>query len=381
MPCSALRRVRRIESVKVDFQEQWMQQALGLARKGSGLTRPNPPVGAVIVRDGTCIGEGWHQRAGGPHAEIQALQSVEGPVQGAELFVTLEPCSTQGRTPPCTDAILDKGFSAVHIGTLDPNPAHAGRAVKILQQAGIRVVTGVCQEDAEELIDPFRIYMEQGRPRVLLKIAATLDGRIADRKGTSRWITGSEARTAVQGLRRDSDAVLIGAQTLLKDDPSLRPRPAYGRAPFRVVVDSSLSAPLSCQLYADRWRDRTLVFCGTKATERKINQLRGAGVRVHSSRHARFPLPSLLKVLAGEYGCLQVLCEGGGLLAESLLKNNLVDRIHWFTAPVILGGDQSIPSVGGKGQLLDKAWAMEFNTVETLGRDLWIRAVPTKEAS
>jgi diaminohydroxyphosphoribosylaminopyrimidine deaminase/5-amino-6-(5-phosphoribosylamino)uracil reductase len=323
-----------------------MQRALELARRGEGLTRPNPPVGALLVQNGKIIAEGFHKKAGGPHAEVNCLSKVPKVGKSAVLYVTLEPCSTHGRTPPCTDLILERGIRRVVIGAKDPNPAHAGRGLRLLRRAGVEVVSGVCRNEAEALIAPFAKRMLTGLPYVTLKLGMTMDGRIADRTGRSQWITGPKARAKVQELRRRADAVMVGAGTVRADNPSLLPRPAKGRAPWRVVVGSKI--PKGSKVLTDEAADRTLVMDG--------------------------PLDGILHSLAAQ-GMMRVLCEGGGELAGSLVRAGLVDEFVFFTAPSILGGD-GFPMFGKTGWLMDEKPLLKFQTLEKIGNDVLITAVP-----
>lgn len=333
--------------------EQFMQRAFALARRGEGLTRPNPPVGAILVLDGEIISEGFHQKAGEPHAEVNCLRPVQenGPacLKSATLYVSLEPCSTHGRTPPCTDLIRKCGVGRVVIGCQDPNPAHAGRGISKLQRAGVDVTTGVCRAEAEALIAPFVKRMLHGLPFVTLKLGVTLDGRIADASGTSQWITGPAAREKVQALRRRSDAVLVGAGTVRADNPSLLPRPDEGRSPWRVVAGKNI--PASSKILTDEASDRTLLLDGTPE--------------------------EMLRELAGR-GMMHVVCEGGGELAGSLVRAGLVDEFAIFMAPSLLGGE-GIPMVGKKGWPLSDMPRLSFRELEKVGDDIFIKAVPVKE--
>ncbi len=333
--------------MKSALHEKWMNRALALARRGAGLTRPNPPVGAVVVKNGRVVGEGWHRRAGGPHAEIYALRQAGSKARGATLYVTLEPCSTWGRTPPCTDAIVQSGIREVVVATRDPNRKHAGRGLRLLRQQGISVVDGVRAEEARSLIAPFAKWVLQGLPYLTLKMGMTLDGRIADVGGRSRWITGPASRREVQALRRSADAILIGARTAKLDNPSLLPVPSNGRRPLRVVVSRSRSLPKSLKLFSDGAAARTLVF-------------------------SRRPLRAVLKSLARDHNVLHVLCEGGGELAASLIRERLVDEVVFFVAPEFLGG-QGAPVVGGPGWPLAKMPRLQFTTVGKCGRDVMLR--------
>ncbi len=313
------------------------------------MTRPNPPVGAVLVQDGKIISEGFHKRAGSAHAEVNCLKSVVGTLQSATLYVTLEPCSTTGRTPPCIDLILERGIRRVVIGCKDLNPAHAGRGLRKLRRAGVDVTLGVCRKEAEALIAPFAKRMLTGLPYVTLKLGVTFDGRIADSSGASQWITGPQARKRVQEMRRAADAVMVGAGTVRADNPSLLPRPAKGRAPWRVIVGSDI--PKKSNVLTDEAADRTLVLDG-----------------------------SLKKVLCdlAKRDVMHVLCEGGGELAGSLIRADLVDEFAIFMAPSLLGG-AGVPMIGKKGWALANMPRLSFQTLEKCGEDVFIRAVPMKE--
>ena len=332
--------------------ENFMERAFALARRGEGLTRPNPPVGAVLVQDGQVISEGFHKKAGGPHAEVTCLrQSKDLPskrLQSATLYVSLEPCSTEGRTPPCTDLILERGIQRVVVGCNDPNPAHAGRGIRTLRRAGVEVVPGVCRAEAQELIAPFAKRMLTGLPYVTLKLGVTLDGKIADSSGASQWITGPQARKKVQGLRRRADAILVGAGTVRADNPSLLPRPAKGRSPWRVIVGKTV--PDDSNVLTDEAADRTLVFDE--------------------------PIEQILRDLAAR-DVMHVLCEGGGELAGSLIRENLVDEFQIFMAPSFLGG-AGVPMVGKNGWPLAEMPRLVFQTLEKMGDDILIRAFPKK---
>ena len=332
--------------------KKFMQRALSLARRGEGLTRPNPPVGAVLVQNGKISAEGFHKKAGGPHAEVNCLKSLKPKAQSlksATLYVSLEPCSTTGRTPPCTDLILERGIRRVVIGCIDPNPAHAGRGVRKLRRVGVDVITGVCRDEAQALIAPFAKRMLSGLPYVTLKLGVTLDGRIADASGKSQWITGPQARKKVQELRRRADAILVGAGTVRADNPSLLPRPAKGRTPWRVVAGTDI--PATSKVLTDEAAGQTLLMNGS--------------------------LKTILRDLASR-DVMHVLCEGGGELAGSLIRAGLVDEFFIFMAPSVLGGG-GVPMVGKEGWSLKEMPRLSFQTLEKVGEDVFIRAVPCKK--
>ena len=354
----------------------WMERALALARNGEGLTRPNPPVGAVVVRKGQCVGEGYHRKAGGPHAEVHALKQAGRRAKGATLYVTLEPCSTTGRTPPCTDRILESGVTEVVVAVKDPNPKHAGRGLRLLRKRGVRVTTGICRAKAAELLLPFARWVEVGRPFVTLKLGITVDGKIADRQGHSRWITGPQARHEVQALRRRADAVMVGAGTVIADNPSLCPRPAKGRRPLRVIVDGKGRAPSSARVFTDEHADHTVwaVNRGIPAKQTQRHTAHGARtMTIPTSRTSS--VQALLKQLGGE-GILHVLCEGGGDLAESLIRAGCVDEYVFFVSPKIMGGSNSRNAVSGKGWLMAELPEVRFMEYRPVGKDIMIRARP-----
>ena len=339
-----------MKSVDMNNDIKHMMRALELAKRGEGLTRPNPPVGAVLVLDGEIISEGWHQQAGCDHAERACLNNLKPGAPNlatAALYVTLEPCSTQGKTPPCTELILEKGIGRVVVSVADLNPKHAGRGLDVLRAAGVEVVTGVCEKEGRALIAPFEKFITTGRPYVTLKLASTLDGRIADRAGDSKWITGAAAREVVQGMRRRADAVMGGAATVFADDPSLLPRPAEGRKPWRVVVGKSI--PSNAKLLTDEAADQTLVRTGV--------------------------LADILTELAEKHDVMHVLCEGGGKLAAGLVAEGLVDEFVFFIAPKLLGAD-GLPSFAQTGGLMADIDHLKFESVEQVGDDLLIKATP-----
>ncbi len=306
---------------------EFMEEALALARMGWGLTSPNPMVGAVIVRDGTVIGRGYHCKAGEPHAEINALSDVAKhglDAKGATLYVTLEPCSTSGRTPPCTEAIIHAGISRVVIGALDPNPKHAGGAVEILENAGIAVTLGVESSACSELNQHFFKWITSLRPFVILKMAMTLDGKIATAEGESKWITGPDARRRVQKLRRLADAIMVGGETVRQDHPALTVREpeAWPCQPLRLIASSSMDEDELAGYFPD-----------------------GNAELVHPAEPEEWD--SLLEEL-GKRGIVTLLIEGGGELASSALAAGAIDYVEFHIAPKLLGGRGSRPVLGGE---------------------------------
>lgn len=352
-----------------------MRLAIAEARKGVGITRPNPPVGAVVADgDGRVIGRGWHHGAGLPHAEVNAIADCgDADLSRATVAVTLEPCSTFGRTPPCTELLVSRGVRRVVIGAIDPNPKHSGRAVGILRDAGIEVVTGVMEKECAELIAPFASAMARRRPRVTLKLAMTLDGRIADRDGVSKWITSPASRSFVQRLRKGADAILVGSGTALADNPSLlcRARGRIGRA-WRVVADASGNLPPSLSLFTDKFAERTIVAT-TDAGAKKLTRTLPGGPSVWTvglADDGRLDLARLLERLTAERDVMDLLCEGGGKLAGSLLKRGLVDRLVLFYAPAVFGDDLARPAFSGVDALLgDSRLQVASREIKTFGPD------------
>ena len=358
-----------------------MRLALAQARLASGRTWPNPPVGAVVVRGERVLGRGFTRPPGGPHAEVVALDAARrryGPaaVRGATLAVTLEPCCFTGRTPPCTDAVLAAGIARVWIGVRDPDPRVSGRGIRRLRAAGLALETRVLEDACRAQHQGFFSAVERGRPYVALKLAATLDGRIATARGESRWITGEAARARVQALRRSSDAVAVGSATARVDDPELVARRG-GRVvhrPVRVVFDSRLTLPAGGRLVRAPDPERTWVLAAADAPAARRRALERAGVRVLAvpRRGARLDLRRALAAL-GRAGLTTLLVEGGGGLGAALLRAGLVDELHWFVAPSCLGGDAR-PALGPLGVVrLGSRVALEAPLVSRLGADLYLR--------
>lgn len=352
----------------------WMQRALALAARGEGRTSPNPPVGAVVVRDNVVIGEGYHRKAGKPHAEVLALRGLSrNDTQGAALYVTLEPCSTVGRTPACTDAIMAAGIRRVVVSVKDPNPKHAGRGLRILRRHGIQVSTGVCRREGAALLAPFCKWITTGRPYVTLKMAMTLDGRIADAHHRSKWITGAAARRDVQRLRRRVDAVLVGAGTAAADDPSLLIKGRSSRQPMRVVLDGKDRIPAGAKVLQDGYP--TTVVVTEDCSPARIAALSQPAVHVwRCGKNRRVDVALLLDRL-GEAGHLHVLCEGGGELAGELLRAKSVDVCRFYVAGRLLGGN-GIGVSGSAGWNLGEEPRFRFADVRRLGQDVCLVAEP-----
>lgn len=354
---------------------RFMARALGLARRGVGRTAPNPPVGCVIVHGQEVVGEAYHERAGAPHAEAAALAAAGERARGATAYVTLEPCNHEGRTPPCSEALIRAGIARVVYAVADPTPRAAGGAAR-LAEAGVAVSTGVLADEAEELLAPYRTVLAEGRPLVLYKTAMTLDGKIATRSGQSRWITSEASRALVQRWRDEYDAVAVGISTVLLDDPLLTARVEGGRTPLKVVFDSVARTPVHAKLFdpdPDGTPARVVIFCGAEAPEARVGALRerGAEVLLLEGRHGRADIRRALKELAAR-DVLSVLLEGGGTLAWSFLEADLIDRVAWFIAPKLLGGTGKSPLAGLGVETMDEAFALENVETRRVEQDLLI---------
>lgn len=333
-----------------DFDRQAMARALELARRGEGAVEPNPMVGCVIARDGRIVGEGWHAAFGGPHAEVAALTAAGEAAAGAAAYVTLEPCSHHGKTPPCTDALLAAGIARVVVATRDPNPQVAGSGVETLRDRGLAVEVGLEEDQAAELIEPFTKLTTQGRPWVIGKWAASLDGRIAARTGDSQWISGKESRRVAHQLRGRVDAVLVGLGTVLSDDPLLTARPPGPRTATRIVLDDRAETPTDGRLAATLGEAPVLVVCSDFAPTGRIAALRDAGlevfVAVSAERRAR--LTNLLDEL-GRRRMTNLMVEGGAGALGAFHDANLLDEVHVFLAPKLVGGAAAPAPLGGQG--------------------------------
>jgi diaminohydroxyphosphoribosylaminopyrimidine deaminase/5-amino-6-(5-phosphoribosylamino)uracil reductase len=374
--------------------ERFMRLALRLARRGYGATSPNPMVGAVLVKGGKIIGRGWHRRAGEPHAEIEALLDAQRrgrDTAGATLFVTLEPCCTHGRTPPCTEAIIAAGIKRVIAGATDPNPRHHGKGFRVLRRAGISVTTGVLAESATRLNEAFNHWIVHRTPFVTVKAAMTLDGKIATAAGASKWITGEVARNHAMTLRHGADAILVGINTVLADDPSLTVRmrsagatkesPApVGRGFRRIILDARARTPLHAQVVSDAQSALTTIVVShlapkrrVAALEKRVKVMAAPTERIATTRggHPAIDLRWLLKHL-GTQEVTHLLVEGGGEVNASFLLGGLAHRIAFFYAPKVLGGIQSRRAVAGDGaESLDESLHLSDLQWQRLGSD-WL---------
>jgi len=331
---------------------EYMKQALDLAEKGRGWTSPNPMVGAVVVKDDQIVGRGYHQRAGGSHAEVNAIDDAGDQARGATIYVTLEPCNHFGRTPPCTRKIVAAGIRRVVVAMTDPNPGVQGGGNQYLQDQGIEVATGIYEKEARILNEGFIAWVTTGRPFVIVKCAATLDGRIATRTGDSRWVTGPASRQFVHRIRHGIDGIMVGVETVKKDDPSLTTRldEETGSDPTRIVLDTHLSIPLTAKMLNQASNSRTWVVCGADAPANCRAALENIGVRVigASLKGGRIDLSALMNQL-GAMEITSMLIEGGGTVIGSAFAAGIVDKICFFYAPKILGGDDGIPICRGAG--------------------------------
>jgi diaminohydroxyphosphoribosylaminopyrimidine deaminase/5-amino-6-(5-phosphoribosylamino)uracil reductase len=350
-----------------------MRAALALARRGLGTVWPNPSVGCIIVKDGHVIGRGWTGRGGRPHGETEALRRAGAAAHGAIAYVTLEPCSHWGETPPCADALIAAGLRRVVIALEDPDPRVAGTGIEALRKAGLAVATGLCAAEAAELNAGFLQRVRIGRPLVTLKLATSLDGRIATAAGESRWITGPPARERAHLLRATHDAILVGTDTVLADDPQLTCRlPGLAdRSPVRVVLDRQLRIPPTTRIIAEARQVPTWVVTLRSADPGRQKSLHDAGVEViavEPDARGAIDLAAALGKL-GKRGLTRLLVEGGGRLAAALLRTQLVDRLIWFHAPLLLGGD-GVPGVAAleMGTLADMP-RFERLATETVGED------------
>jgi diaminohydroxyphosphoribosylaminopyrimidine deaminase/5-amino-6-(5-phosphoribosylamino)uracil reductase len=337
--------------VLTPMDTHFMRAAIALSRRGLGTTWPNPAVGCVLVRDGGIIAQGFTQPTGRPHAETQALAMAGAAARGATAYVTLEPCSHQGQTPPCAEALIAAGVARVVVAAGDPDPRVNGAGLARLRAAGIDVVAGVETAAAEDVLAGFFSRIRLGRPLVTLKLASTLDGRIATSTGESQWITATPARKAAHAMRGRHDAVLVGVGTVLTDDPDLtcRIEGHTPRQPVRVVVDTHLRAPLTCRLVATATQTPVWILHGPGADADRIAAMTEAGVQCMAVAPGGVGVdPAAALAALGAAGLTRVLAEGGASIAASLLRGGLVDRLAWFQAPAVLGGD-GLPAVQAMG--------------------------------
>ena len=362
-------------TINKSTDDTYMRQALRLARRGLGRTSPNPMVGAVIVRGDRIIAQGYHRYFGGDHAEVDALKHAAEDVAGAAMYVTLEPCTHHGKTPPCVDAIIRAKLARVVIGTLDPFPEMRGRSLDILKEHGIETAVGVLEDECRDLNEAYLKYTSTGVPFVTIKFAQTLDGRIATAAGNSRWISSPESRRIGHRLRARHDAILVGVGTVLADDPELTTRLVPGRNPVRVVLDSRLRIPLESKILTNQQAARTLVAATPRADKEKAAALDKMGIEVlavAADAAGRVDIKKLLKTLAGRQ-ISSVLVEGGAEIITSCICTGLADRLVAFVAPKVLGkGTDSVNELNITD--LSKAVGLTFRKVYRSGEDIVIEA-------
>jgi diaminohydroxyphosphoribosylaminopyrimidine deaminase/5-amino-6-(5-phosphoribosylamino)uracil reductase len=361
------------------LENRFMREALKLAQRGFGMTSPNPMVGALIVKDNRIIGRGFHQRAGHPHAEIEALRDAEArghTARGAALYVTLEPCCTRGRTPPCTDAIAASGIREVIVGATDPNPKHNGRGLEVLRAARVKVRDGVLAAEATRLNEPFNHWIVHRTPFVTVKGGMSLDGKIATRTGESKWITSPQSRERAMRLRQGADAILVGANTILRDDPSLTVRLAgVSKSLRRFILDAKARTPRSSKVIADDSAVLTTIVVGPEAPAKKVDILERK-VRIWRAplQDGRIDLRWLLKKLGAE-NVTSLLVEGGGEVNAGFLLGGFAHRVAFFYAPILIGGADAVKTVAGGG-ILDAAKGLKLSDVDwaRTGPDLFLTA-------
>ncbi|MTI84573.1 MAG: bifunctional diaminohydroxyphosphoribosylaminopyrimidine deaminase/5-amino-6-(5-phosphoribosylamino)uracil reductase RibD [Firmicutes bacterium] len=354
----------------------YMEMALQLASRASGRTSPNPMVGAVLVRDGEVVGQGFHARAGAPHAEIMALKDAGDKAKKATLYVTLEPCCHFGRTGPCTEAVIAAGVKRVVVATTDPNPLVAGKGINRLREAGLEVLSGIMEEESLHLNEVFNKYITTKLPFVVAKAAMSLDGKIATRTGDSQWITGNESLEQAHRLRDRYDSILVGIGTVLSDNPSLTTRlpGKEGRDPVRIILDSYARTPPQCKMLTQNSFATTYIIVSKDAQRESLKRLEAAGARIVilNNDSDGIDVDELLRWL-GEQQISSILVEGGSSIHGSFFARGIVDKVAWFVAPKIIGGREAPGPVGGKGvEVLENAVLLDRMQVSMCGRDMLI---------
>ena len=354
----------------------YMKQALLLAAKGLGRTAPNPPVGAVVVKDDRVVGKGFHPKAGMPHAEVYALRDAGDKARGATIYVTLEPCSHFGKTPPCTQALIEAGIKRVVVGAVDPNPVVAGTGIEYLRSHGLEVLVGVEQDQAEELISWYVFWMKSKRPFVIAKAAMTLDGRIAAPSGDSKWISSEESRILVHEIRNHSDGILVGIGTILSDDPELTCRIKGGRDPLRIVLDRDFQTPKAARVLGEK----CVIFTAKDPGARpEISASRTTVVQLPLNTSGRFAWKDILEYL-GNMGLHAVLVEGGASIHSGLISSGSANKILFFVAPKLLGEGISVVNWDGP-ETIAEACSLVITQVKTIGCDVLIEASPGESCS
>ncbi len=356
------------------MHENYMKLALKLAEKGRGKVSPNPMVGAVIVKENKVIGKGYHKGYGEAHAEVKAFENATEDIKGADLYVTLEPCSHYGKTPPCVDKIIHRKIKRVFIGCLDPNPLVSGKGVKKLIDSGIEVTTGILEKECRELNEVFMKYIVEKKPFVIMKTAMSLDGKIATKTGDSKWITGLRSRKNVHRLRNEVSGIMVGINTVIADNPELTCRIENGNNPIRIIVDSKLRIPIDSKVLDNQNLAKTIVATTGQADMTKKVEIEKKGVKVLTikSLEGKVDLQKLMSKLAEE-NIDSILLEGGATLNFSALEQQIVDKVQIYIAPKIIGGEKSKTSVGGSGiEELRKAFQFHRISYKTIDEDILI---------
>lgn len=382
-----------------DRDRELMKKAISLAEKGRGHTSPNPMVGAVIVKDGRIISEGYHRKAGEDHAEIDAIKNSRLAVKGSDMYVSLEPCTVTGRTPPCADELIKRGFKKVIIGAVDPNPQVKGSGIKRLKEAGIEVLSGLFEEEIKKQNEIFFKHMQYKMSFVCAKIASSIDGKLATATSDSKWITCLSSRNTVQDLRMEYGCVLTGINTILADDPTLFPKndtsasedfnlkhfiSSDNKRFTRVILDSHLRIPLDSQIVRTAGNIKTIVFAGSRSVNEDISAekeepLKEASVNIEYSSSKRWDPEKILKVLYDKYNIISVMIEAGPAVLTSFLRSVLIDKFKIFIAPKIIGGDSSFDMFGKTGtDKVKDSIKLEFDSFNKSGDDILITAYPAK---
>ncbi|MCF7875646.1 bifunctional diaminohydroxyphosphoribosylaminopyrimidine deaminase/5-amino-6-(5-phosphoribosylamino)uracil reductase RibD [Candidatus Bipolaricaulota bacterium] len=361
--------------------KNYMNEALSLARRGGGFVNPNPQVGAVVVRDGEIVGKGYHEKFGAPHAEVRALEDAGTKAEGSTMYVTLEPCVHYGKTPPCTDAIIESGITRVYVAMKDPNSKVSGKGVDRLKEAGVEVFLGLMKEEAESVNEIYLHYVETGRPFVLLKLAMTMDGKIATKTGDSRWISSGPSRELVHELRARYSGVLVGVNTVISDDPRLNVRKAEGPDGTRFVLDTDGRTPPDARLLDLESSAPTVIATGEGVSYGEVESLKEAGAEIWPlpASHGRIDLIDLLEKM-GSSGYDSLLVEGGGEVAWDFLSQGLVDKVRFFYSPKIAGGEKAIPAVSGSGvEKIDQGIRLKKYSVSRIGEDFSVVGYPVQK--
>ncbi|MGG1229352.1 bifunctional diaminohydroxyphosphoribosylaminopyrimidine deaminase/5-amino-6-(5-phosphoribosylamino)uracil reductase RibD [Bacillus halotolerans] len=361
------------------MEEYYMKLALDLAKRGEGQTESNPLVGAVVVKDGQIVGMGAHLKYGEAHAEVHAIHMAGAHAKGADIYVTLEPCSHYGKTPPCAELIIKSGIKRVFVAMRDPNPLVAGRGISMIEEAGIEVKEGILADQAEQLNEKFLHFMRTGLPYVTLKAAASLDGKTATSTGDSKWITSEAARQDAQQYRKSHQSILVGAGTVKADNPSLTCRlPNVSKQPVRVILDTELSIPDDANVICDQAAP-TWIFTTTRADEEKKKRFSAFGVKIFTLETDRIPISDVLKILAEE-GIMSVYVEGGSVVHGSFVKAGCFQEIIYYFAPKLIGGTLAPSLISGEGfQSMKDVPLLQFTDITQIGRDIRLTAKPKNE--